>query len=48
MVFDGILLAAILGIYGYLFKIERRLTRVETIINNDHKIFLQNYSSTKG
>jgi len=48
MVFDGILLAAVLGIYGYLFKIERRLTRLETINEWAKKLFSQNSANLKG
>lgn len=48
MVFDGILLAAVLGIYGYLFKIEQRLTRLETINESNHKFYLQNSLNIKG
>lgn len=48
MIFDGILLAAVFGIYGYLFKIERRLTRLETINKTCHEIYLQNSCQTKG
>lgn len=48
MIFDGVLLAAILGIYGYLFKIEQRLTRLETIGEQNRKLFIQNSSSLKG
>jgi len=48
MIFDGVLLAAILGIYGYLFKIERRLTKLETISTINHRIYLQNSLNIKG
>jgi hypothetical protein len=48
MIFEGVLFAAILGIYGYLFKIERRLTKLETISTINHRIYIQNSLKIKG